>query len=354
MTLRPVSTGWGHKALGNNNSWLDRVREEALEPELPICDCHHHLWGYRNHPAATRYLLDDLVADIEAGGHNIVSTVFVDSNAMFRADGDKALAPVGEVEFANGIAAMSASGLYGNTQVAAGIISHVDLTLGARAGEVLDTMIRAAPARFRGIRHSAIWDADEALPKHRHVTGPHLLLDETFRAGIAEVARRGLVYECYLWHPQLPEFIDLARAFPQLTIICNHCGGPLGLGPYAGKRDEVMAEWRKSMAELAKCENVIVKLGGVNMPISGHGWESRDRPPSSDELLAAAGAYVEQSIELFGADRAMFESNYPAERASCGYGPVWNFFKKITKDFSTDEKAALYHGNAVRVYRLGS
>lgn len=338
--------------MGNNDAWLARVSEPALEPELPICDCHHHLWGYRDHPAATRYLIDDFLADINDSGHNIVSTVFVDSHAMFRAGGEPAMAPVGEVEFANGVGAMCASGTYGNVRVAAGIISHVDMTLGAGAGPVLDTMIGQAPARFRGIRHSAVWDADAGLPKHRHVKGPHLLLDATFRAGIAEVARRGLVYECYLWHPQLAELADLARAFPDLTIICNHCGGPLGAESYRGKRDEVMAEWRASMAELAKCENVIVKLGGVNMVINGHDWEKRERPPTSDEMVAAAGTYVAQSLELFGTKRAMFESNYPAERTTAGYGEVWNFFKKITRDFSADEKAALYHDNATRVYRL--
>lgn len=337
--------------MGNNDDWLAKVREPALEPELPICDCHHHLWGYRDHPAATRYLLDDFLADIDCG-HNIVSTVFVDSNAMYRAEGDRAMAPVGEVEFVKGVAAMSASGLYGKAQVGAGIISHADMTLGAAAGVVLDALARAAPARFRGIRHSAAWDADDGFPKHRHVRGPHLLLDQTFRAGIAEVAKRGLIYECYLWHPQLPELADLARAFPDLTIICNHCGGPLGGETYRGKRDQVTAEWRASMAELAKCENVIVKLGGVNMVVNGHDWEKRERPPTSDEMVAAAGPYIEQSIELFGTERAMFESNYPAERITAGYGEVWNFFKKVTKDFSADEKAALYHDNAVRVYRL--
>jgi len=337
--------------LGSNNGWLAKVREPALEPELPICDCHHHLWGHRDHPVATRYLLDDFLADIDRG-HNIVSTVFVDSHAMYRADADRAMAPIGEVEFANGVAAVCASGTYGTVQVAAGIIGHVDMTLGAAAGAVLDTMVGLARGRFRGIRHSAAWDADEGLPKHRHVSGASLLLDETFRAGIAEVARRGLVYECYLWHPQLGELADLACAFPDLTIICNHCGGPLGAESYRGSRDQIMAEWRTSMADLAKCENVIVKLGGVNMVVNGHDWEKREQPPTSDEMVAAAGPYIEQSIELFGTDRAMFESNYPAERTTCGYGEIWNFFKKITKDCSADEKAALYHDNAARIYRL--
>lgn len=337
--------------MGHNDAWLGQVTEPALEPDLPICDAHHHLWGHRDHPAATRYLLDDYLADIDSG-HNVVSTIFVDSYAMYRARGHKAMAPLGEVEFANGVAAMCASGQYGKTRVAAGIIGHADMTRGARVGATLDAMAARAPNRFRGIRHSAAWDADPAMPKHRHVSAPGLLLDETFRAGIAEVAKRGLTYECYLWHPQLPELADLAGAFPELTIICNHCGGPLGAGSYQGRRDEVVVQWRKYLGDLAAHENVVVKLGGVNMVVNGHGWETGKRPPTSDQLVAAAGPFIDISIELFGTDRAMFESNYPAERVSCGYGPVWNFFKKVTKDFSTDEKTSLYHDNAVRIYQL--
>jgi predicted TIM-barrel fold metal-dependent hydrolase len=339
--------------MGLNDAWLAEVREEAIEPELPICDCHQHLWGRREHSPSPRYLLPEFLADIDTG-HNIVSTVFVEANAMYRADGPRAMAPVGEIEFVNGVAAMSASGLYGTTRVAAGIIGHADMLLGEKAGDVLDAMIRAAPGRFRGIRHSTAFDEDKALPTHRDAPRPHLLLDETFRKGVAEVARRGLIYECYLWHPQLGELTDLARAFPDLKIVVNHCGGPLGAGSYRGKRDEVMALWRKNLAELARCENVVVKLGGVNMLVSGHGWETRAKPPTSDEMLAAAGPYIEYSIECFGTDRGMFESNYPAERFCCGYGPLWNFLKKAAKDFSAEEKAKLFHDNAVRFYRLAA
>jgi len=339
--------------MGLNDTWLAQVREEPIEPELPICDCHHHLWGRREHTPSPRYLLPDFLADIEVG-HNIVSTVFVDSNAMYRAGGSRAMAPVGEIEFANGVAAMAASGLYGETRVAAGIIGHADMRLGEKAGAVLDAMIRAAPGRFRGIRHAAAFDEDDALPVHRDAPRAHLLLDETFCKGVAEVAKRGLIYECYLWHKQLDELTDLARAFPDLKIVVNHCGGPLGAESYQGKRDEVTAAWRKSLAELAKCENVVVKLGGVNMLVTGHGWEKRETPPTSDEMLAAAGPYIDYAIECFGTDRGMFESNYPAERHTCGYGPLWNFLKKSVKGFSAGEKAKLFHDNAARFYRLNA
>jgi len=337
--------------MGDNDAWLEQVAEEAIEPDLPICDCHHHLWGHRAHVPTPRYLLEDFLKDIDTG-HNIVSTVFVDSNAMYRADGPRALAPVGEIEFANGVAAMSASGLYGETRVAAGIIGHADMRLGAKVGPVLDAMIEAAPGRFRGIRHATVFDEDEALPVHRDAPRAHLLLEDEFRAGIAEVARRGLIYECYLWHPQLPELTDVARAFPDLKIVVNHCGGPLGAGGYQGRRDEATMLWRKNLADLASCENTVVKLGGVNMLISGHEWHKRGLPPSSDEMLAAAGPYADFAIECFGATRAMAESNYPAERHSCGYGALWNFLKKVTRDFTPGEKARIYHDNAVAFYGL--
>lgn len=338
--------------MGLNDTWLALVQEQALEPDLPICDAHHHLWGKRNHHTAPRYLLPDFLADIDTG-HNIVSTIYVDSNAMYRAEGPPAMAPVGEIEFANGVAAMSASGLYGKTRVAAGIVGHANMLLGNAVGDVLDAMIAAATNRFRGIRHSTTIDADDALPKHRDAPRAQLLLDKVFRAGIGELVQRGLIFEAHLWHPQLHELTDFARAFPDLTIVVNHCGGPLGIGRYKDMREEVMANWRRDLAELARCDNVMVKLGGVNMTIIGHDWHKRDRPPTSDELLAAAGDIIRYAIETFGTERAMFESNYPAERASCAYGPLWNFFKKVTANFSALDKARLYHDNATRIYKLG-
>ena len=342
--------------MSTNESWRALVREEALEPELPICDTHHHLWGLRDHPSARTYLLPDFLADIgtfpDTGGHNIVSTVFLDSNAMNRADGPEEMKRVGEVEFANGIAAMAASGIYGRTRVAAGIVSHADLTLGEKVGAVLDAMVEAAPHRFRGVRHSTTFDEDPRLPKHRDAPRAGMLLEAGFRAGAAELAKRGLVFEAWCWHTQLGELADFARALPDLSIVVDHCGGPLGIGPFAGKRAEVDALWRKGIDELAACPNVVIKLGGLNMEIAGHHWETRPKPPTSDELVAACGFYLDYAIERFGAERGMFESNYPVERLATGYVPLWNFFKKVTRAFSADEKARLYHDNAVRIYRL--
>lgn len=337
--------------MGNNAAWLALTEEEALEPDLPICDPHHHLWEFREDQVEPRYLLDDVLADTNSG-HNIVSTVFIECGAMYRSEGPEALRPVGETEFVNGIAAMSASGRYGATRIAAGIVGHANLLLGDDVVPVLEAQIAAGGGRFRGIRHSVPWDASDDVPVIRGKRPPHLLVDDTYRAGFAHLAHFGLSYEAWLYHPQIPELTDLARAFPDTTIILNHFGGPLGVGPYAGKQEEIFTKWQADVAELAACPNVVAKLGGLNMEINGFAWHEKAKPPASDALMAATRPYYEYTIERFGADRCMFESNFPVDKLSCGYGVLWNSFKRLTGGYSDDEKAMLYHDTAARVYRL--
>lgn len=340
----------------SNDEWLAQYTEEPLDPELPICDPHHHLWEHRGDVPANRYLLDDILADIGGGpdgGHNIVSTVYIECGVMYRPDGPDALKPLGETEFANEVAAESASGRHGPTRVNAGIVGHVDLLLGDEVALVLDAHLAIAPERFRGIRHTVPWDASDEVPVMRGKRRPHLMGEEPFRKGFAHLARFGLSFEAWLYHPQLPDAIDLARAFPETTIILNHFGGPLGVGPYAGKRDEIFSQWQKNIAELAACPNVKAKLGGTAMAINGFGWHERPKPPTSEELLAATRPYYEYTLEKFGVERCMFESNFPVDRLSCDYTVLWNSFKRLAADYSADEKAALFHDTAVRVYRLG-
>jgi len=326
--------------------WLAQVNETVLEPGLPICDPHHHLWDHPN----SRYLLDELLLDT-GSGHNVVSTVFVECASMYRADGPEAMKPVGETEFVNGVAAMSASGRYGPIRAAAGIVSLADLTLGERVGEVLDAHM-AVGARFKGIRHAAGWDASPDVRNSHTDPTQGMLLDKTFRKGFRELDKRGLSFDAWLYHPQIPQLTDLARAFPGTTIILDHFGGPLGVGPYEGKRAEIFAQWRASVSELAKCPNVVAKIGGIAMPINGYGFHKRDKPATSDELVAATGDYYRHAIEAFGPERCMFESNFPVDKASCSYRTLWNSFKKIAAGASAAEKAALFHDTAARVYRL--
>jgi len=331
-------------------AWLaKRPTEAALEPDLPIIDPHHHFWDT---PHRGQYFLPHLLADI-GGGHNIVSTVFLECQAMYRKGGAPEMAPVGEVEFVNGISAMSASGNYGPCRVAEAIIGHADLTLGARVREVLEAQMAVGGGRFRGIRYGVSWDAHPAIQNYvSRVIPPHIVLDKTFREGFAQLAKLGLSFESWQYHPQLPDAIDLARAFPDTTIILNHVGGVLGVGPYSGRRQEILAGWRKDIAELAKCPNVNVKLGGIGMTSFGFNFHEQDMPPSSEDLATAWRQYIEPCIESFGVERCMFESNFPPDKQSGGYTELWNAFKRITTSASAAEKKALYSGTAARVYRL--
>jgi predicted TIM-barrel fold metal-dependent hydrolase len=328
-------------------AWLARRTEPALDPALPIVDPHHHLWDRPD----WRYLLPELLADT-GQGHNIVATVFVQCRAMHRAEGPEAFRPVGETEFVNGIAAMSASGGYGPTRVAAGIVGHVDLRIGARAHEVLEAHIAAGGGRFRGIRHISAWDPDPIVMNPAYQPPRDMLHRPEFCEGFSRLAPLDLSFDAWLYHPQIPDLTALARAFPETRIVLDHVGGPLGIHSYAGRRDEVFATWHAGMRELATCPNVCVKLGGLGMRINGMGFEEAEDPPSSDTLATAWRPYIETTIGLFGAGRCMFESNFPVDKGSYGYGVFWNACKKLAAGAGAAERTALFSGTAARFYRL--
>ena len=258
---------------------------------------------------------------------------------------------MGETEFVNGIAAMSASGRYGKPRVCASIISFADLTLGAAVGDVLDAHIAASP-RFRGIRHASGWDASKEVRNSHTSPTEEMLGDATFREGFAELGRRNLTFDAWLYHPQIPELTDLAHAFPDQLIILDHCGGPLGIGPYQGKREEILDKWKDDIVQLSKCQNVVAKIGGLLMPINGFGFHKRDKPANSQELVDTTERYYMHMIEHFGVNRCMFESNFPVDKVSCSYTVLWNSFKRITSTFSASEKAALFHDTATMIYQI--
>ena len=342
-------------AVQDNEAWLALSPAEAiLEPTLPIVDPHHHLWHRKHH----RYLLDELLADLGtqgASGHRIVATVFVDCLAFYRADGPPALRPVGETEYANGVAAMCASGFYGELRACAGIVGHADLSLGAAVAEVLAAHISAGGGpggRFKGIRHAGGWDASPLI-HNSHTQPPRGLYgDAVFRQGFAQLAPLGLSFEAWQYHPQLAEVTALARAFPDTAIVLNHVGGPLGVGPYEGRGDENFAQWRRDMTALAGCANVTVKLGGLGMRIGPVQHFRRPLPPSSAEVAEAWRPWIDTCISLFGAERCMFESNFPVDKTSSGYAVLWNAFKRLAAGASASEKTALFSATASRVYRL--
>ena len=342
---RPTQFGRIHAL---DADWLARnPPEPILEPDLPIIDTHHHLWDRDGH----RYFLHDFLADV-ATGHKVVATVFLECHSMYRANGPAEMRPVGETEFVTGQAAMSASGMYGETRVAAGIVGFADLTLGDRVEPVLEAHLRAGGGRFRGVRHAAAWDADPVIGNSEAAGGPHLYRRADFRAGLARLTRLGLSLDAWVFHPQLSDVVDLARAHPDATIVLGHVGGVLGYGFYAGKQQEVFAAWKPQIAELAGCRNVSVKLGGMMMRLAAYDYRTQPKPPTSTELAVLWRPYFETCIELFGADRCLFESNFPVDKMGIGWAALWNTFKRIAAGASTSEKRAMFSGTARRVYRL--
>ena len=329
-------------------AWLARAEPEPiLEPGLPVVDTHHHLWDFPGY----RYLLDEFLEDTNTG-HNIVATVFNECRSMYRATGPAEMKPVGEVEFCAGVGAMSDSGRYGPSRVCAGIVGHADLALGDRVAPVLEAQIAAGGGRFRGVRHGAAWDDDPVIGNSHVVSGPGLHRDAGFRAGLRRLTALGLSFDAWIFHHQVPEVTELARAFPDANIVLCHMGGVLGYGPYAGRRDEVHVAWKAAMAELATCPNVSVKIGGLMMRLAAIDYLNLPGPPTSQQLADAWRPYAGTCLDLFGADRCMVESNFPVEKMGIGYAALFNALKRIAAGASASEKTALFSGTAKRVYRL--
>lgn len=347
-TDQPPQAGQFGRIFAVRPQWLAaQPTEQALEPQIPIIDTHHHLWDYPNN----RYLIDEIQADLQCG-HRIEGTVFLECNAMWRQDGPQVLRPVGETEFVAGIAAMSDSGGYGPTRIAQGIVGFADLALGARVRPVLEAHLQAGGGRFRGIRYATGWDASPVIGNSHSGHGPQVLRQPEVRQGLAQLADLGLTFDAWVFHPQLQDVIDVARALPQLSIVVGHCGGPLGYGPYAGRQDAVYTQWKAAMTELARCPNVVVKLGGMLMRLAAFDYLLQPRPPTSEELARLWQPYIQGCIELFGPDRCMFESNFPVEKMGTGATVIWNAFKRLCAGASAQEKLALFSGTARRVYRL--
>ncbi|GAB7551190.1 amidohydrolase family protein [Novosphingobium sp. 11B] len=325
--------------------WTSSNVEAALEPDLPIVDPHHHLWD----DDRGLYLIEQFVADTMSG-HNVVSTIYAQYRAMYRADGPTEMKPVGEAEFVNGQAATGASGRYGTIRVAEAMIAYADLLRGDDALPVLEALVRAGNGRLRAIRHGATWDDGAAA--HGRSFGPRgLLADPQFHRGFAHLAPLGLSFDAWLFYHQLPDLAILLEHFPETTVILDHCGGLLGTAPHLD-RSAVFEEWKRNIEMLAAFPNLSVKIGGLGMLYLGWDFHLRETPPSSEELADAWRPYVETCIDTFGVERCMFESNFPMDKQSCSYVALWNAFKRITAHRPAAEKTALYHDNAVRTYRL--
>lgn len=326
--------------------WLAQVSEDIIDPGRPIIDPHHHLWRRPN----GSYLVEDLWRDT-GSGHNIVKTVFVECGAEYLPDGPEYLRCLGETQFVAGQAALSRSGQDKAAEIA-GIVARADLTLADQVVEVLEAHIEAGKGLFRGIRHSGALDPQ---PEALTIPGralPDLYSRDDFRAGMRVLGRMGLTYDTWHYHHQNAAFADLARAVPDTQMILDHFGTPLGVGSYAGKREEIYGTWQKDILEISRCKNVVAKIGGLAMPDNGFGWDKADRPPTSDEFVEAQRRYYLHTIECFGPDRCMFESNFPVDKRSISYPVLYNGLKKIVADFSEDEKDQMFYGTAARIYKL--
>lgn len=327
-------------------SWLASAQEDIIDRDRRIIDPHHHLWR-----TGIVYQVEDLWRDT-GSGHNIEKTVFVDCSAEYRTDGPEHLKCLGETEYVVGQAKLSEAGGRGKA-VIAGIVSHADLTLGDGVAEVLDQHIELGEGRFRGIRMAAARDPNPQCLLLPGQAQEKLYVLPAFRRGMRALGDRGLSYDGWHYHHQNQDFLEMAQALPSTQIILNHFGSPLGVGPYADRREEIYEQWKTDIENISRCENVVAKLGGLSMPDNGFGWDKRDSAPSSDEFVSAQARYFMHTIECFGPDRCMFASNFPVDKLSIAYPILYNGFKKLVADFSEAEKDAMFYRTAARVYRLG-
>lgn len=334
--------------LPGSDAWLQQVSEAIVEPERPIIDPHHHLW---REPGMLweRYDLADLRADARSG-HRVEKTVFVECHSGYRTDGPGRMKPIGETEY---VVERARESVRIGRPIIAGIVGHANLLLGENVIPVLDAHEAAGGGLFRGIRHAGARDTTGTLP-YSGIDCPCPYSDASFRKGLRILGRRGHTFDAWHFFHQNREFLDLARSVPDVPIVLDHFGCPLGVGAYAGRREEIFQQWRRDVAAIAECANIYAKLGGLAMPDSGFGWDLRDRPATSDELVEAHRRYYLHTIDCFGPERCMFESNFPVDRKSISYPVLWNAFKKIAAEFSDTEKHALFYGTAARFYRLSS
>ena len=337
----------------NIPGWLDRVQEEVIDPDRSIIDPHHHLWhGPKNAPGAKdsyRYLLEDLWSDTSSG-HNIKKTVFIDCGQEYYDEGPEAFRPVGETEFVVEVANQAKEDPT-KAQIS-GIVGHVNMMLGQASKEVLEAHIEKGEGLFRGIRHSGGWDVDEAVKNAHSEPFEHIYLEDNFQRGLEQLIGLDMVFDTWHYHNQISDLTVLSKALPSLKIVHDHFGGPLGIGPYEGRQDQIFGQWKDDISELSECPNVYSKLGGLAMPINGWNWHKRDLPATSDELVNMHKTYYSHTIESFGVERCMFESNFPVDKQSISYHVLWNAFKKMSLGFTEEEKHCLFYETARDFYSL--
>lgn len=326
---------------------FDGRDETILDPEMPIVDAHVHLV----HRPDLNYMLDDLIADLSAG-HRIAATVYIENGSMYRTTGPELLRSLGEIEYANGLGAMGASGVFGPTRFCAAIVGYAPVDKGDSVAELLDRALAVAPDRLRAVRQMAFFHPSEIFQSLPLGFPEGILSSASFLEGYRHVGSRGLSYEACVFHNQLGEVRDLADAFPETQLVVGHMGMAFGLGLDRNQRHEVFLDWRKSMQQIAERPNTLCKIGGLGLLFWGFGFEGHAGSVSSGQLAEVWQPYVEAVIEAFGPERCMMESNFPEDGPSCGYVPSWNALKLCTRGYSAEERAAMFHNNAARFYRI--
>jgi predicted TIM-barrel fold metal-dependent hydrolase len=330
------------------DEWLALSDEEPIDPEIPIIDSHHHLW---EEPDTAPYSAAQFVDDVRRSGQRVEGSIYVECGVAYRT-GPEERRSVGETEFATRCAARLAE-LDGHRLL--GIVAHTDLRRTETLRAVLAEHRAVSGGLVRGIRQTALHDPTGSIKVAASaVSPPGLLGDDDLRAGIRTLGELGLVYDTFIYYHQLPELVEMAASAPDTTVVLNHIGGPVGIAAYAGRRAEILGEWRQGIEAVAARPNVMIKLGGIGMPLMGLRWHRAPRPPTSDDIVDAWMEPLRFVIDRFGPERCMFESNFPVDRQSCGYGALWNAYKKMTTDLSVSERVALFSGTATRVYRLAA
>ena len=330
--------------LDRHSEWLNQHTEEIIDAERPIIDPHHHLW-----PGESQYLLEDLWDDTSSG-HNIKHTVFIECTQEFLTSGPEHLKPVGETIFVKKIAD-EAKKEPSKSQIS-GIVSHADMTLGEGINEVLDLHFQYGESLFKGIRHAGGWDPHENMRNSHHSPSKDMYLSDVFNQSLKILGEKDLVFEAWQYHHQINQVAEIADRNENLTIILNHFSGPIGIGPYEGKEDDIFKVWQKDIKELSKRPNVLAKLGGLAMPVNGFKFHEQETPATSDQMVERQKRYYLECIESFEPSRCMFESNFPVDKQSISYHVLWNFFKKISENFSEDEKNSMFYGCAKKAYSI--
>lgn len=306
-------------------------------------DPHHHLWDR----GGERYLVDEFSVDLAVVG-SPEGTVYVECLNSYRESGSKHLRSLGEAQFFVDLIRDPDSAL---RNIVTGFVGNGDLALGHDLADVLDGYADIAGESFRGVRYCVAWDKDErihtAFETHRG-----MLLQSNLGDSVAYLRHRGLSLDLWVYFTQLDEVKHFLAKNPGVEVVLNHCGGPIGVGRFAGKREEVFCSWRKGLADVAAHEEVCIKFGGLGMALAGFGWHKRDKWPVISDYVQAWRPYFDVCLELFGPERIMFESNFPVDRKGCDYGSLWSAFLGLADNLSDSERDALFFSTARRVYRL--